>query len=215
MKTPHHLIGVSSALAALLVLAPAPAHAQFGGLVNKAKEKMAQKGAEQAGEKLGPVAPGEQLSDDLLSKVITGATAADRMLGERDKVTAARDQKNKDLSALSEKNRPVHDAYDNANSKIMDCRHASFNSLEHARQEKYDARLKDLQSDPAFMGKMQLAMMKYGKAMSDAQQKNDPVALQKVQADMMKEVMGSDVFAEIKKDTVATDAKCGKAPALP
>jgi hypothetical protein len=41
------------------------------------------------------------------------------------------------------------------------------------------------------------------------------VAMAKAQQDMMKEIGGEDVFAEIKKDSVATDAKCGKAPALP
>ncbi len=200
---------------AALALSPAPARAQFGGLVNKAKEKAAQKGAEQAGDKLGPVAPGEQLSDDLLSKVINGATAADRVLAERDKVTAQRDAKNKDLSALLDRNAPVREAYYSTNSKIMDCRNASFNSLERARNEKFQEQFRGKQSDPAFIGKMQLVSMKYSKQMADAQAKNDPVALQKAQTDMMKEVLGVDVFAEVKKDSVATDAKCGKAPAMP
>jgi hypothetical protein len=215
MPTPTRTLGITTALLAALLLSPAPANAQFGGLINKAKEKMAQKGAEQAGEKLGPVAPGEQLTDDLLSRVIDGATAADRVLAERDRITAVRDQKNKDLSALSDKNRPVHNAYETANSKIMDCRDASMNSLNSARQEKYDAKLKELQADPLMVGKMQLAMMKYGKVMAEAQQKNDPAALQKAQMDMLKEIVGADPFADLKKDSLATDAKCGKAPALP
>src|SRR3954462_5127713 len=107
-------------------LAPARAEAQFGGLIKKAKEKVAEKtvekGAEQAGEKMGPVAPGEQLTDDLLGSVVRGAQAADRVLADRDKVQAAREAKNKELSVLTEKNQPVHQAYDQANSKILDCR---------------------------------------------------------------------------------------------
>ena len=72
-----------------------------------------------------------------------------------------------------------------------------------------------MQSDPALLGKMQLITMKYAKAMADAQQKQDPVALTKVQMAMMKEILGTDVFADMKKDSVATDAKCGKVPTLP
>lgn len=203
------------AVCAFALAAPTPASAQFGGLIKKAKEKVAEKGVEQAADKVGPVAPGEQLTEDLLGKVITGAQSADRMLGERDRVTASRDAKNKELSALADKNQPVHSAYDQANNKIEDCRSSSFSTLEKARNEKYDAQLKKIQSDPAFVGKYQLVAVKYAKAMGDAQQKQDPVALQKVQMDMMKEIVGSDPLADMKKDSATVNAKCGKLPALP
>ena len=76
---------------AFALAAPTPASAQFGGLIKKAKEKVAEKGVEQAADKVGPVAPGEQLTEDLLGKVIAGAQSADRVLGDRDRVTASRD----------------------------------------------------------------------------------------------------------------------------
>lgn len=208
-----------AAACALVLWVPSSANAQFGGLIKKAKEKAAEKGVEKvtekAGDKLGPVAPGEQLTDDLLAKVITGAQAADRVLGERDRMQATREAKNKEYSALMDKNQPVRHAYDEANSKIMECRSASFHSLSDARQKKIDARMEAMRADPALVGKMQLISMKYAKAISDAQQKQDPVALQKVQMDVVKEVIGTDVFADMKKDSVTTDAKCGKVPLVP
>ena len=207
--TRNSVLTATAALA--LLFAPTAAYAQFGGLIKKAQEKVAQK----AEEKVGPVAPGEQLSEDLLAKVIAGAQAADRVLGDRDRVQANRDAKSKELSALIDKNGPTHQAYNEANSKIMDCRSASLSSLEEARNERYEKRMKEMQADPNMMGKMQLIAMKYGKAMQEAQQKNDAAALTKVQQDMMKEMLGSDAFADIKKDSVTTDAKCGKVPALP
>jgi hypothetical protein len=210
MISKSRLIALASCVA-LSLLAPAVAHAQLGGLMNRAKEKMAQK----AEEKVGPVAPGEQLTSELVGKVYSGAQAADRVLGERDRVQALREAKNKEYSELMDKNQPVHRAYDEANSKILDCRSASFNALNDARNERNEKRMEAIKSDPAFMGKVQLAALKYGKAMSDAQAKNDPVALQKVQQDYFKEILGVDVFADIKKDSVATDAKCGKVPAKP
>lgn len=211
MTTLTRSIGLASALVLALALAPTPADAQFGGLINKAKDKVTQ----QAGEKMGPVAPGEQLSEDLLSKIINGASAADRVLAERDRMQTTRDARNKELSDLSEKNQPVHQAYNQANDKIMSCRSSAFSSLEQGRSDKYDALVKERQSDPAFMGKMQLAAMKYGQRIAEAQQKNDPMALQKAQQEMMKEILGADVFADLKKDTVAVDSKCGKLPAKP
>ena len=196
---------------ALSLLAPVAAHAQFGGLINKAKEKVAQK----AEEKAAPVAAGEQLTADLVGSVVRGAQAADRVLGERDRVTEMRESKNKEYSALMEKNQPVHRAYNEANSKILDCRSASFSALEEARSEKNEKRLEAMQSDPAMMGKVQLAAMKYGPAMAEAQQKNDPVALTKVQREYFKEILGVDLFADTKQDSVKTDAKCGKVPTMP
>ena len=194
-----------------LVLSAPPMHAQFGGLMNKAKEKMADK----AKENLGPVAPGEQLTDDLLGKVVTGAQAADRVLADRDKAQTTREAKDKELSALMEKNAPVHQAYNEANGKIMACRDASLGALMDARSERIDARITAMQSDPAMSGKIQLIAMKYGKAIQEAQQKKDPVALSKAQRDMMKEITGDDIFPDTREDSVATDAKCGKVPALP
>ena len=195
------------AACALTLSIPASAHAQFGGLINKAKEK--------AAEKAAPVAPGEQLTDDLLNKVIAGATASDRVLAERDRVTAERDKKNKELSEMSDHNRSVTVAYNEASSKISDCRSATFNSLGEVRSKRMEADMTAKRQDPAFIAKMQLASLKYGKAMAEAQQKNDPVALQKAQADFQKEMGGGDLMAEMRKDTVAADAKCGKMPALP
>ncbi len=212
-------ISVLAGAAALAIVVPANAHAQFGGLMKKAKEAVVQKGAEkaveQAGDKVGPVAPGEQLTEETAGAVLRGAQAADRVMADRDRVQALREAKNKQYSELMEKNGPVHQAYDQANSKIMDCRDASFSSLSQARDERNNKAIEKLQSDPAMMGKVQLAAMKYGKAMAEAQQKNDPVALTKVQQDYMKEILGVDVFADVKKDSVATDAKCGKLPAKP
>lgn len=195
------------AVCALTVTLAAPAQAQFGGLINKAKEK--------AAEKAAPVAPGEQLTDELLGKVITGAQAAERVLAEKDRLAEARDKKNKDLSEMSDRNRPVLAAYNEASSKISECRSASLNTLGEARAQRIEKDMTAKRQDPAFIAKMQLASLKYGKAMAEAQQKNDPVLTQKALADFQKEVGGSDLLVEMKKDTVVTDAKCGKMPALP
>ena len=204
-------LGSMLVAAAFAVTVPSVAHAQFGGLMNRAKEKMAEKAA----EKTAPIAPGEQLTDDLLGKVIAGAQAADRVLVDRDAMRMQRTAKEKDLADLREKNGPVHQAYNEGNSKIMDCRSASFHSLEEDRQEAVKKKVASMQADPAYMGKVQLVMMNYAKAVADAQQKQDAAAMGKAQQDMMKELYGGDIFAELKKDTVATDAKCGTAPALP
>lgn len=198
-------------LGALGLALTSPAEAQFGGLIKKAQDKVVQK----AEDKVGPVVAGEQLTDDLLSKVIVGAQVGDRKLEERDRLQAAKEAKNQEYSALVEKNQPVHRSYDEVSGKINDCRSSSLSALSQAREDKYEAAVKARESDPALMGKMQLIAMKYGPRMQEAQQKQDAVALTKIQKEMMAEVLGVDVFADTKKDSVATDAKCGKEPAKP
>ncbi len=199
---------VSCAL--VLVLAP-PAYGQFGGLMNRAKDKLADK----AKENLGPIAAGEQLTEDLLGKVVTGAQAADRVLANRDKAMAVRAAKDKELSVLSDKNAPVHRAFDEANGKIMACRDASLSALSEARSDRIEARMKAMESDPAFEGKVMLIATKYGKAMKEAQEKQDALALSKLQRAMQTEMIGGEPFMDTRKDSVATDAKCGNAPKLP
>jgi len=195
-----------------LVLAWAPtAEAQFGGLMSKAKDKLADK----AKENLGPIAAGEQLTEELLGKVVTGAQAADRVLANRDKAQALRQAKDKELSVLIDKNAPVHRAFDEANGKIMACRDASLSALEEARSERIEARMKAMESDPARDGKVILIAMKYGKAMKDAQERQDALALSKLQAAFAAEMLGGEPFMDTRKDSVATDAKCGNAPKLP
>ena len=70
---------------AFAVASPSRADAQFGGLIKKAQDKVA--------EKAGPVAPGEQLTGDLVGKLLAGLQAANRVIGDRDKVATDREAK--------------------------------------------------------------------------------------------------------------------------
>lgn len=161
------------------------------------------------------VAAGEQITDALLAKVIVGARAADRVLASGDRLHASRDAKNEKLSALVEKNLPVRQAYNDGMTGVTECRSSSLNSLAQAWGEKLQVKLAEKQSDPAYLTKMQQTSMKYAKIISDANERGDQAAVQKAQSDVMAEMVGIDIYAQMKKDTATVMAKCGKGPPMP
>lgn len=201
---------VVPALLAMLVAAPT-AQAQFGGLIKRA---VAGKAVDKATEKVTPRprAGGEAFSATTLEQVITGARASDAVLAHRDQLVQRRTTEQEALNTLISQNQGTQRAYQEANSKILECREASFNASDKKREEQMKARMT---ADPQNMARMQMIAMKYSKAMSDAQQRGDTAALAKAQLDMQREMMGTDIYAMARSDTAAADAKCGKLPKKP
>jgi hypothetical protein len=205
-------------LAAALVVAggvvlPASAHAQFGGLLKKAA-KAAQEKVDPKASK-GTPAGGEALTSETFTQVLTGVRAADKILVQRDRVIAARDADQATLSNLVTQNEPVRDAYNQANATVAECRDASLEQAHRALEAKVEAKAKALVNDPAAAARLQLIGEKYAKLMTEARQKNDAAALAKAQTDMEFEIVGIDLRAQLKADTAAADAKCGKLPTPP
>ena len=206
---------VVPALLAMLVVAPT-AQAQFGGLIKRAVAgKAADKAAEKVTDKVGPKAPragGEAFSATTLQQVIAGARASNAVLAHRDQLVQRRTTEQEALNTLVSQNTGTQNAYQEANSKILDCRQASFNASSSKREAEMHARMT---TDPQNMARMQMIAMKYSKAIADAQAHGDTAGVMKAQLAMQNEIMGTNVFAAAKADTAAADAKCGKLPKKP
>ena len=194
----------SFATAALFLL-PLSASAQFGGLMKKARDKVAQ-----ATDDGNATAPGQALDEPTLAKLLTGFRAADLSLASRDKLDAERTVKNKELSEMRDRNQPAQDAYNSANETVSSCRTSILQANEESRGNRLEKEMQSKASDPVFMGRMQIAMTKYRQATQAAQKSNDPAAMGKAQLDMQRELLGVDIVAEMKKDSLAADGKCGK-----
>ena len=198
-------------LTAALIALPQQASAQFGGLMKKARDKVVQ----QATDDGNATAPGQALDEPTLVKLLAGFRAANASIATRDKLEADRTEKSKALSEMRDRNRPAQDAYNSANSTVSECRRSTLHSIEESRSKRMEQEMRAKATDPVFMGKVQLAMMKYAQATQAAQKSNDPAAMSKAQMDMQRDLLGVDVFAEIKKDSLAADARCGKPVARP
>lgn len=194
---------------ALLALTPDASSAQLGGLVRRARDV-----ASQSDNPGGGGASGQPLDEPLVARLLAGLRAADPIMAKRDRVQAGRVAKADSLTAMREKNEAARSAYETSSATVRDCRDAVTHAREEARAERMEAEMQTKAADPVFAAKMQLVMMKYGKAMAEAQQKNDPVLLAKAQADMQRELMG-DIAAVARQDTLAADTKCGTPVARP
>jgi len=210
MRTLHRNSSVFFVTAALFVL-PQYASAQFGGLMKKARDKVMQ----QATEDGTATAPGQALDEPLLARLLIGFRAADPSLAAQDNLQAERTDKSKALSEMRDRNRPAEDAYASANATVSGCRSATLHAIEHERSQRMEREMKSRASDPVFMGKLQIAMMKFAQASQAAQKSNDAAAMGKAQMDMQHDLLGVDIYAEMKKDTSTADAKCGKPVARP
>ncbi|HEV2642703.1 MAG TPA: hypothetical protein VGT98_08350 [Candidatus Elarobacter sp.] len=201
-------------LAASLMIV-SPAQAQFGGLLKKAKETAAQKGAEKAIDKVGPQAPragGEALTATTFNQVLTGVRAADGILTQRDRLREQRKAELATLTQMESQNQGTRNAYEQANSTILSGRESSINDSQRKREADMEARMK---GDPQNMARMQMIAMKYGDAMAKAQQRGDTAAYAKAMRDVQAEVLGTDIYKAAKADTAVADAKCGRMPKKP
>ena len=194
---------------ALLALTPDASFAQLGGLVRRARDVVSPSDNPGASG-----ASGQPLDEPVVTRLIAGLRAADPILAKRDRVQAGRVAKTDSLAAMREKNEAARSAYETASATVSDCRDATIRPREEARAERMEAEMQTKAADPVFAAKMQLVMMKYGKAIAEAQQKNDPVLLAKAQADMQRELMG-DIAAVARQDSLAADAKCGRPVSRP
>lgn len=235
MRSRCALIGVTFAALTL----PAPAHAQFGGLMKKAKSAAAEAAGRKAADKVvdkaaGSAAgsevaaasgvttarergalPGEPLTEQTFAAMLTGLKKADAMM-------AAAADDNRRMSAYNEQSRKIEEAhprerefFDQKTSRVENCQRDHLSELNDKRNAEMEKRRAAIQSNPAEMAKMQSVVLKYAPLMAAAQQKADGAEYQRLTLQMNKELTGDDMIAVAKADTASAVRACGTAPARP
>lgn len=204
---------IAVALTAIALAAPTPAHAQFGGLIKKAKEKAAQAAAGSAAQQsmqpassCGGAAPTFdattiELNASNLDKVIKALDAV-RSAGEksgRNKLAAQRDG---DQARLEELERdPAVSGAESSQREYNECRQQAFNEV----MQKHVA-----EKGPGIMADYMRAMRTHNDRIAAYRAKGDTAhanALQDSTYTVMVNAMGATP-----QDSVAIDAKCGKPP---
>lgn len=201
------------ALVAGLLAAGRPAHAGFGDLAKKAKEKAAQAAAGKLGGK-SPAASGGaadetvEFTDDILEltpahidQVLKGLKAGGDVLAGRAALVGKRDQLQDEAGKLADQYGTAMDAAREKHDKVENCWDDVLNERRHARDEEMQ---KKMLSDPAMREKV----MELGLEMADAQARGDTAAVAAAQRKM--EAFAGPTHA----DTVAAQAKCGALPPL-
>lgn len=211
-RTPQALLAL--ALAAGLLAAGTPAHAGFGDLAKKAKEKATQAAAGKLGGKSPASSSGGasddavEFTDDILEftparidQVLKGLRAGGDVLAGRAALVSKRDQLQNDAGKLADQYGTAMDAAREKHDKVEGCWSDVLADRRHAREQEME---KQMMSDPALREKL----MELGLEMADAQARGDTAAVTAAQRKM--EAFAGPTHA----DTVAAQAKCGALPPL-
>lgn len=212
---PQHTALHRSALAATILAALAgvatPASAQFGGLVNRAKDKLVREAVDKsvvnASHEGDVVAFNDviiELTPAVLDKVITGLRASRTQLNDpsgRQALMAKRDAAANEAADLMNRHGREIDAANERRWKAEACHRDAFKALDKGRDEALAQRA---MADAAFRDKVMALTMKA----AEVQASGDSSAMQALQNEMRA------LRGESRADTVAVERKCGTVPAL-
>jgi hypothetical protein len=217
--------------AVLLSLAAAPAHAQFGGLMKKAKNAAADAAGRAAGEKVvdkaigAPAAPGapgadgavvasgEPLTDETITALIRGLRRTQVVLKEAESAQAQAAALNEKAQQIESAHPGQEERYREAHEQVAQCQSHRISDAGDARQAEVERKMKTVQSDPAAMQRLSAVTMKYNPKIAAAQQKGDVTEVEKLMSAMIQEMTGMDLFAAARADTAAAVRACGALPA--
>ncbi len=195
-------------LLAVLALATMaiPAQAQLGGLMKKAKEKVAKEvgdksGANAAldGEDVAFDAVTVELTAERIDGVIRGLTASRAKLAGRPALVARRDAAAEALSNYLDKHGIEIDRAKEQRHTITSCRDDAFRKIVEANSEGMAARM---MASPALQQKMQ----NISQRIAAAQQKGDAGEVQKLQAEI------EALTAPAAADSAKVTKSCGAVP---
>ena len=227
----------TSALAAsaLVLLVPAVAEAQFGGLKGAITKKAGEKLAEKLGEKKDTTAAGAaagdrrrggrvtgdeatvtanalggELTPDTLDRVLAGLEAQLARRSERDSLAHLEEAANAELARFTSANAAATDAYQAREEATRSCQQGFLNRLHEARGAEVQRRMK---ADPTFAQKAAAVMQAEMIRINAAMQRGDSAAALKLQSVMYSAALGRDV--DLVKDSVDMVKRCGEMPRAP
>lgn len=221
--------------AALLALAAAPvsAHAQFGGLVKKAKgaaaeaagraaadravEKVAGSspaGAAAAGRSAGAL-PGGPLTEQSFAAVLRGLKRTNAVLAEAEQLQARASTAGAEVDKLIDAHPGEVERYQQQSTKAANCQRFHMYDLAAARRAAMDKRMRAVQNNPAEQQRLMAVVQKHQPTITQAQMKGDTAALMRAMVAMNVEMTGENPIAVARADTASAVQKCGAVPPKP
>lgn len=208
---------LAAAAAALMLMVPIAANAQFGGALRRARERAANAIAGQAVQ--SATSPGQpaqaaqncpsptfdatmiELNSGNLDKFIRGLNAIQSAGEHNGRNTLAR-QLEADRARLEElESDPAISQAEQSQNEYQSCRQNAFNDILQARMQ---------QMGPNIMTQYMRAMREHQERIAAARQRGDTLAAKQME-DSSWAVMSS-VVATTHEDSVAVDGKCGRPP---
>lgn len=203
---------LAAALAAIAAACFTPAHAGFGDLVKKAKEKAAQAAVGKTSGAKGAAAtdagaPPEfddvvlELTEPRLGAVLKGLEAGNRVLAGRAPLVQKRDALHDEAAALMNQHGKAMDA---ARTKHDDAERCWRDALEEKKSARHDQMQQQMMNDPVLRERMMALAME----MAEAQAAGDTAAVMRLQRE------AEALSGPTREDSLAAKAKCGAVPPL-
>jgi hypothetical protein len=196
-----------ASIAALSATVPSAAEAQFGGLIKKAKAKIAPSSSP-SGESPHFDAVTVELAPSQVDAMVRGLTASVNALGGKSpngvialqaRIQAAIDER----GSLEDSHPGERDRYINAINKISPCRDDAFGKIREQQGQQMGAKM---MSDPSF----RTAYMQSEQKIQAAAAKGDTVAAKAIAQDMFNKFMPIT-----RADSAAVTKQCGQMPPTP
>ncbi len=215
MLTSHRRFVSSAAVLPVLVgllvtLAPAPVSAQFGGLLKKAAEKVADK-ATGAEEKVSPRVQGAELTDDALSRLIKGLAETAERMGQREALQVQLEAQDKAARDLREPNEAAIRSWESARSTWRDCFSHQFSKLDKAHEGQAKVGMMKMMGDPKKAQAYGALMQRYTTMQQEAMAAGDTIKLAQAQAALVSETYAM-MGISLSSDSAAARATCGAEP---
>jgi hypothetical protein len=210
-----------AAAVATALAAPVPAHAQFGKLLKKAKEKVAGGSDSVAAAESGVSSSGTlragspkfdqnviELTPSVIDQMLRGMAAEARVAqssnAKQKKIEADMAAVDKEIEQLdAQHSSSERDAWQETNRKIDECISDDLQKKQEQNESQMQARL---MSDPAARQKM----MELSQRMSEEMQRGDSVAAKKTMAEVQ-----AVTYPSLKSDSAAAIKKCGALSSKP
>ncbi|HJU90434.1 MAG TPA: hypothetical protein VJ672_13685 [Gemmatimonadaceae bacterium] len=202
-------------LVAMLLTAPSLVHAQLGKIIKqKATERVARKAGEQAGvtqrtqthhaERYTEATIGQELDEATLNAVLRGMNAVQREFAG---VQADRVRLSNRVNELLPTAIPQDSAWRERHSRVEQCQRDYTDELMRRRQADLQARA----VVPSMSQEQIRLMMALNDSGTQAAQRGDSVAMERLNRRMLKLTTGIDVAA----DSAAAARRCGELPGRP
>lgn len=192
-------------------VAPAPTHAQIGGLIRKAAGKVVDEKVQEKADEIVPPKPleGTPITAATLDGLLGGLKFELAQQTEATRLKKIQESKHDAWAKAFEAGHDEADRYRAANDKLMECVSDRLNEIEQEEAQQMTARMLGTVSGPGAQERIQ-QIMQYSQRISEAQAKGDTAALRRAMTQYMK-TLGVDLAA----DSAKAYATCGKPPAPP
>jgi hypothetical protein len=177
--------------AALVMAVPAPVHAQFGGLLKKAKQAAEQQN--QNPDARPSSAFGPEFTEQTMTAVLNGLAAEEQVLVQRNTLAKQRDDLLDQRGKLVDAHSAEQTAYEQALDKHRECVQQALEQSDEARHAKINAYAQTMAADPTKLAR--------GDTAGAARATLAPIATQ------------AGVSMDFKADTAQALRQCGPPPA--